>query len=267
MEQDRRYSVGEAAKAVGATRETLRHYDRIGLVKPTYRDKESGYRLYSPDDLVRLSTVLALRGLNLSTEKSLAILNLQDLSQVAALLREAKQRNDEQIEDLLACRDRIERALAHYERLQAEAAAHQPEAVLRDMEPRVILLAGADLKPTLESLWGYLRHFKAQLGEDKCREYLFRDTAGIFLGPNGDRMFAECLKYGSRGPLWRIPGGQYQCRQCPQDQLTAALSCLDAQEGHEQPDFSIATVVLDGVLRWHYELQTPAQGQRAVRLA
>lgn len=29
------FSVGEAAKAVHTTSETLRHYDRIGLVKPS----------------------------------------------------------------------------------------------------------------------------------------------------------------------------------------------------------------------------------------
>lgn len=31
-------SIGEAAKAVHTTRETLRHYDRIGLVKPSKTD-------------------------------------------------------------------------------------------------------------------------------------------------------------------------------------------------------------------------------------
>ena len=29
------FSIGEAAKAVHTTSETLRHYDRIGLVKPS----------------------------------------------------------------------------------------------------------------------------------------------------------------------------------------------------------------------------------------
>lgn len=33
------YSIGEAAKALNITTETLRHYDRINLVKPSRKDE------------------------------------------------------------------------------------------------------------------------------------------------------------------------------------------------------------------------------------
>ena len=48
------FSVGEAAKAVGMTAETLRHYDRIGLVSPCKTDEWTGYRYYSEQELARL---------------------------------------------------------------------------------------------------------------------------------------------------------------------------------------------------------------------
>ena len=38
------FSVGEAAKAVHTTSETLRHYDRIGLVKPSKKNEWTNYR-------------------------------------------------------------------------------------------------------------------------------------------------------------------------------------------------------------------------------
>ena len=41
------FSVGEAAKAAGTTSETLRHYDRIGLVKPSKKDEWTNYRYYT----------------------------------------------------------------------------------------------------------------------------------------------------------------------------------------------------------------------------
>ena len=41
------FSVGEAAKLVNTTSETLRHYDRIGLVKPSKRDEWTNYRYYT----------------------------------------------------------------------------------------------------------------------------------------------------------------------------------------------------------------------------
>ena len=41
------YTIGEAAEKVGVTSETLRHYDRINLVKPSVTDKQTSYRYYT----------------------------------------------------------------------------------------------------------------------------------------------------------------------------------------------------------------------------
>ena len=59
------FSVGEAAQAARMTRETLRHYDRIGLVKPSKVDEWTKYRYYTEADLVRLHTVRALQQMDL----------------------------------------------------------------------------------------------------------------------------------------------------------------------------------------------------------
>lgn len=57
---EERFFIGEAAKAVNTTPETLRHYDRIGLVKPSEKDEWTHYRYYTKQDIVRLHTVRAL---------------------------------------------------------------------------------------------------------------------------------------------------------------------------------------------------------------
>ena len=59
------FSVGEAAKAAHTTSETLRHYDRIGLVKPSKKDEWTNYRYYTEQDIVRLNTVRALQVMEL----------------------------------------------------------------------------------------------------------------------------------------------------------------------------------------------------------
>ncbi|MCD8048612.1 MAG: MerR family transcriptional regulator [Clostridia bacterium] len=63
------FSISEAAKAVGMTSETLRHYDRIGLVKPSLKDEWTNYRYYTREDIVRLNTVGALRRMDLPLKK------------------------------------------------------------------------------------------------------------------------------------------------------------------------------------------------------
>ena len=63
------FSVGEAAKAVHTTSETLRHYDRIGLVKPSKKDEWTNYRYYTEQDIVRLHTVRALQVMDLPLQE------------------------------------------------------------------------------------------------------------------------------------------------------------------------------------------------------
>jgi MerR family transcriptional regulator, thiopeptide resistance regulator len=64
---ERRWSIGELARAAGLTVRTLYHYDDIGLVRASERTA-AGHRRYTPADVRRLYRVRALRGLGLSLE-------------------------------------------------------------------------------------------------------------------------------------------------------------------------------------------------------
>jgi MerR family transcriptional regulator, thiopeptide resistance regulator len=59
----RQYQVNEFAALAGVTAKALRHYDRLGLLKP--RRTNSGYRVYSERDLERLQQIVALKFLGL----------------------------------------------------------------------------------------------------------------------------------------------------------------------------------------------------------
>src|SRR5438477_9064466 len=61
----RKYRVGQFAKASGVSVRTLHHYDRLGLVKAAGRD-HAGYRYYTQQELLTLQQVLTLRYLGLS---------------------------------------------------------------------------------------------------------------------------------------------------------------------------------------------------------
>ena len=63
------FSISETAKIVNMTTETLRHYDRIGLVKPFKVDEWTGYRYYSQREIVRLNTIRALRCMDAGRDK------------------------------------------------------------------------------------------------------------------------------------------------------------------------------------------------------
>ncbi|WCI08269.1 MerR family transcriptional regulator [Arthrobacter sp. OVS8] len=58
------WSVQQIARNAGTTSRTLRHYDDIGLLKPS-RTGDNGYRFYDQSSLVRLQRILLLRDLGL----------------------------------------------------------------------------------------------------------------------------------------------------------------------------------------------------------
>ncbi|AZL05805.1 MerR family transcriptional regulator [Brevibacterium aurantiacum] len=58
------WSIQETARMTGTTSRTLRHYDAIGLLPPTYI-ADNGYRYYDETGLVRLQRILLLKELGM----------------------------------------------------------------------------------------------------------------------------------------------------------------------------------------------------------
>lgn len=55
------FKIGEVAAMFEISTKTLRIYDRLGLLKPSCINGESGYRYYSPDQISRLEVILNLK--------------------------------------------------------------------------------------------------------------------------------------------------------------------------------------------------------------
>lgn len=56
-----KYKVSEVCTIMGVTVKTLKHYDRIGLLVPDYRDEVTGYRYYTDKNINQLSYILILK--------------------------------------------------------------------------------------------------------------------------------------------------------------------------------------------------------------
>jgi Cu(I)-responsive transcriptional regulator len=72
-----KYPIGELAKATGTKVETIRYYERIGLL-PEPERTGGNYRSYSPEHLGRLSFIRRARDLGFSIEQVRELLNLSD---------------------------------------------------------------------------------------------------------------------------------------------------------------------------------------------
>jgi len=72
-----RMKISDAATASGCHLETIRYYERIGLMPPPARTG-SGYRAYAPADVERLRFIARGRELGFSLEEIRSLLRLDD---------------------------------------------------------------------------------------------------------------------------------------------------------------------------------------------
>lgn len=251
------FSIGEAAKAVHTTSETLRHYDRIGLVKPNRKDEWTNYRYYTEQDIVRLNTVRALQVMDLSLQEIKKVLEYDDLEKIVDFLRQAEKKADQKIEALEYSKLKIQRAREDYEKkLQKQENLKGP--VLKDIPERVILLSDTLKEPTLDNLWNYLSHFYDKVTPARKDEFSFEDLAGIYTGDGITRLFAVCTRYADIDGLRVLPGGKYLCADCTEENreqvLNRILHTARTEYGVE-PSFTVQLIVVSGILQWNYEVQ------------
>lgn len=73
---ERRLTIGALAKAAGVNVQTIRFYERKGLLKPSAR-LSSGYRLYGAECLKRLNFIIQAKGLGFSLAEAKGLLGLR----------------------------------------------------------------------------------------------------------------------------------------------------------------------------------------------
>lgn len=256
------FSVGEAAKAAHTTSETLRHYDRIGLVKPSKKDQWTNYRYYTEQDIVRLNTVRALQLMDLPLQEIKKVLEYDDLEKIVDFLGQAEKKADEKIAALQYSKSKIQLAKADYER-KLKGQQKFNSIFLKDYPERVILLSDTLEKPTLDNLWNYLGHFYEKVTPDLKDQFDFEDLAGIYTESGTSRLFALCTRYVNIEGLKVLPKGKYLCAGCTEkdrEQTLHDLICTARTQYGAEPAFTVQIIVVSGILQWNYEAQVYVDG-------
>jgi DNA-binding transcriptional MerR regulator len=133
------YGIGTVARLAQVSVRTLRHYDDLGLLTPAWVDPRSGYRYYTPDQVLRLHRILVLRDLGVPLTEIGQLVNDEVSSeQLRGILRlrqaEARSRLAAQTEQLT----RVEIRLAQ---LEEEAMTGYDVIVKRLDAMRVVALS------------------------------------------------------------------------------------------------------------------------------
>ncbi|WP_195938570.1 MerR family transcriptional regulator [Romboutsia sp. 1001713B170131_170501_G6] len=95
-------SIGEVSKIFNISKETLRYYDKIGILKPEV-NKENGYRYYLFKDLEQLSLILGIKllGISLSDiKKTIESENLNEYKNLVLKQEEILEMKKKELEHL-----------------------------------------------------------------------------------------------------------------------------------------------------------------------
>lgn len=108
-------TIGKAADAAGIGIDTVRFYERAGLLRKPHRTA-SGYRLYGPSDVERLRFIRRAKDLGFSLDEVAQLLRLNDARGSRASVRALAQRRlaetERRISQLSAIRRTLRQLLA-----------------------------------------------------------------------------------------------------------------------------------------------------------
>ena len=116
-------SIGEMAEANRVSIATLRLYDRMGLLQPCCRDEESNYRYYDIRQTSRLDIIRYMRNLNMNLAKIQTLLEKEDIMLIEQKLIEKNNQIHQQMRDLKAMHEAVERTIQSIERYRKSPAS------------------------------------------------------------------------------------------------------------------------------------------------
>lgn len=101
------FSIGETAKINNVSIQALRHYDKIGLLKPSYVNEESGYRYYTLDQFIYLDIIKYAKMFGIPLKEVRDTLSSGDMQEISIKIRTYRDMLEKQIETLFSVNKRF----------------------------------------------------------------------------------------------------------------------------------------------------------------
>lgn len=114
--QNNLLSIGKMAEMNHITVATLRLYDEMNLLKPRYIDEMTGYRYYDISQNARLDMIAYMKELGMSLAEIQNVLEKEDITLIETILVQKNEQLYEQMRELKARHNAVERAIASIER-------------------------------------------------------------------------------------------------------------------------------------------------------
>jgi DNA-binding transcriptional MerR regulator len=128
--------IGEFARLSQVSMKTLRHYDTLGLLRPSQIDVENGYRLYELEQLADMIRIQALKDCGFALEEIAHLLQTHDVKAIEGLLNQRIVDQQQVIADEQA---RNQRLIARLKLLSSTEYVPHYDVALKRTEPLTLV--------------------------------------------------------------------------------------------------------------------------------
>lgn len=114
-----KWTIGEMAKLFNVSTDTLRYYEKSGLLSSD-RHQENGYRYYSYEALFVLMDILLFRNIGVAVKDIQPMVTTMDLGDMKQVLLRNDRLVEEKIQALISQRAMLAKIIAQYERCEQQ---------------------------------------------------------------------------------------------------------------------------------------------------
>ncbi|MGE5627072.1 MAG: MerR family transcriptional regulator [Solirubrobacterales bacterium] len=258
------YSIGETAKLLGVSIQTLRYYDKVGLLEPVHINNETGYRYYSFNQFHYIDRIKYLQHFGLTLEEIKIIISSGSVDKLLPFLENQKQKFILEQKKIMETIKDIDWYMHYFTymdnnkytgtpykiKLEKRYAISVPCFHDEELASMEIRLAGAKSRKELKELsflrqYGYLMDYDLLVNQKFCPNQYF-----IYLKEKPDFETEFLLE---------LPEGEYLCfraKLCTRQWDTALIS--EFFQYKNTPAFVIANEFEDNFVEYNnadYEVQ------------
>ena len=217
------YYIKEFASMLNISNQTLRFYDKIGLLKPADKNQQNNYRMYALNQIWALERIRHLQTLGLNLAEIHSALATENMADLLKMLTQKHASVVEEIERLETIRMSIDGYLNCYRYIEENDFGSHPfvmpwetryalteryepdEPLIASAGPRLLIKKAGDMFSRVY----FLRQIGFLLDDDCLQKGVFRPTHYfIFLNAKQTEKRPDILEHPD---IIEIPAGNYLC--------------------------------------------------------
>lgn len=239
------FTISEFGKLRNVNINSLRYYEKIGILKPDHVDAETGYRYYSPDQLPILDVILLWLdfGMPLKELKSYIsddnFINNSQLFEIGKQIAQERLRRAQMELNKIEYTQRFLQSNQRFSEAKGEYQREIPERTLVTMKYSGALTDIRKIEMTSAGLYSY--------AQEKQLSPVF--PAGLLIQKEHDklqtRVFLEIMDKNTEDPYaMTLPAGTFRCRKIEMTPEMDLLATIEKAYGTYQ-QVVVANILLD----------------------